>query len=103
MLTGTASWTTRTRTKNVGFEMDYSCICGKRFATERGMNKMGCLSMSSQQQRTAVADRTLENQSQVQNHSAKEIQAENRDDVLRHPSSVKRQKINFSPASSGKQ
>ncbi|GFO12062.1 reverse transcriptase [Plakobranchus ocellatus] len=40
---------------------------------------------------------------QVQNHSAKEIQAENRDDVLRHPSSDKRQKINFSPASSGKQ
>ncbi|GFN86433.1 reverse transcriptase [Plakobranchus ocellatus] len=59
--------------------------------------------MSSQQQRTAVADKTLENQSQVQSHSAKEIQAENRDDVLRHSSSDKRQKINFSPASSGKQ
>ncbi|GFN84934.1 reverse transcriptase [Plakobranchus ocellatus] len=35
--------------------------------------------------------------------SAEESQAENRDDVLRHPSSDKRQKINFSPASSGKQ
>ncbi|GFO46706.1 reverse transcriptase [Plakobranchus ocellatus] len=64
---------------------------------------MGCLSMSSQQQRTAVADKTLENQSQVQNHSAKEIQAENRDDVLRHLSGDKCQKINFSQATSGKQ
>ncbi|GFN73755.1 reverse transcriptase [Plakobranchus ocellatus] len=107
MLTKTAPRTTRTRTTNVGLEMDYSCTCGRRFATERGMEihrtKMGCLSMSSQQQRTAIADKTLENQSQVQNHSAKEIQAENRNDVLRHPSSDKRHKINFPPASSGKQ
>ncbi|GFO10105.1 reverse transcriptase [Plakobranchus ocellatus] len=64
------------------------------------MTKVGCLSMSSQQQRTAVADKTLENQSQVQNHSATEIQAENRDDVLIYPSSDKRHKINFPPASS---
>ncbi|GFN88695.1 hypothetical protein PoB_001520100 [Plakobranchus ocellatus] len=42
---------------------------------------MGCLSMSSQQQRTAIADKMWENQSQVQNHSAEEIQAENRDDI----------------------
>ncbi|GFN80460.1 reverse transcriptase [Plakobranchus ocellatus] len=107
MLTETAPRTTRTRTTNVGLEMDYSCICGRRFATERGMKihrtKMGCLNMSSQQQRTAIADKTLENQSQVQNHSAKEIQAENRDDVPRHPSSDERHKINFPPASSGKQ
>ncbi|GFO17902.1 polyprotein [Plakobranchus ocellatus] len=39
---------------------------------------MGCLSMLSQQQRTAIADKTLENQSQVQNHSAKEIQPQQR-------------------------
>ncbi|GFO30698.1 reverse transcriptase [Plakobranchus ocellatus] len=64
---------------------------------------MGCLRMSSKQQRTAIADKTLENQSQVQNNSAKEIQAENRDDVLRHPSSDKRQQINFPPKSSGNQ
>ncbi|GFN85219.1 reverse transcriptase [Plakobranchus ocellatus] len=51
----------------------------------------------------AIADKTLENQSQVQNHSAKEIQADNRDDVPRHPSSDKRHKINFPPASSGKE
>ncbi|GFO17817.1 reverse transcriptase [Plakobranchus ocellatus] len=38
----------------------------------------------------------------VQKHSAKEIQAENRGDVLRHPSSDKHQMINFPPASSGK-
>ncbi|GFO39076.1 reverse transcriptase [Plakobranchus ocellatus] len=65
MLTETAPRTTRTRTTNVGLEMDYSCICGRRFATERGMKihktKMGCVSMSSQQQRTAIADKTLEN------------------------------------------
>ncbi|GFO39082.1 reverse transcriptase [Plakobranchus ocellatus] len=107
MLTETAPRTTRTRTTNVGLEMDYSCICGRRFATERGMKihrtKMGCLSLSSQQQRSAIADKTLENQSQVQNHSAKEIQAENRDDVPRHPSSDKRHKISFPPASSRKQ
>ncbi|GFO49775.1 hypothetical protein PoB_007628000 [Plakobranchus ocellatus] len=40
---------------------------------------------------------------QVQNHSAKEIKAENRDDMLRHPGSDKRHKIHFPPASSGKQ
>ncbi|GFO36628.1 reverse transcriptase [Plakobranchus ocellatus] len=92
MLTETAPRTTRTRTTNVGLEMDYSCICGRRFATERGMKihrtKMGCLSKSSQQQRTDVADKTLENQSQVQNHSAKEIQAENPDDVLSTPAAT---------------
>ncbi|GFO35898.1 reverse transcriptase [Plakobranchus ocellatus] len=86
--------------------MDYSCICGRRFATERGKKihrtTMGCLIMSSQHQHTAVADKTLKNQSQVQKHSAKEIQAENRGDVLRHPSSDKHQMINFPPASSGK-
>ncbi|GFN99830.1 polyprotein [Plakobranchus ocellatus] len=107
MLTETAPRTTRTKTTNVGLEMDYSCICGRRFATERGMKihrtKMGCVSMSSQQQRTAIADKTMENQSKVQNHSAEEIQAEHRDDVARHLSSDKRHKINFPPASSGKQ
>ncbi|GFO40952.1 reverse transcriptase [Plakobranchus ocellatus] len=62
MLTGTAPRATRTRATNVSLEMDYSCICGRRFATERGMKihrtKIGCLSMSSQQQRTAIADKT---------------------------------------------
>ncbi|GFO22353.1 reverse transcriptase [Plakobranchus ocellatus] len=59
---------TSPRTTNVGLEMFCSCICGRRFATERGMKihrtKMGCLSMSSQQQRTAIADTMLENQCQ---------------------------------------
>ncbi|GFO38853.1 reverse transcriptase [Plakobranchus ocellatus] len=48
-----------------------------------------------------VSTAALENQSQVQNHIAKEIQVEKRDDVLRHPSSDKRQ--NFPPASSREQ
>ncbi|GFR76619.1 reverse transcriptase [Elysia marginata] len=63
------------RTLNVGLEMDYPCICGRRFASERVMKihrtKMGCLNKSFQQQRTALADKTLENQSRAQNHSAK--------------------------------
>ncbi|GFO47902.1 reverse transcriptase [Plakobranchus ocellatus] len=55
--------------------MDYSCICGRRFTTDRGMKihrtEMGCLSMPSQQQRTDVTDKTLENQSQLKaRHSA---------------------------------
>ncbi|GFR76622.1 reverse transcriptase [Elysia marginata] len=65
----------RLRTLNVGLEMDYPCICGRRFASERGMKihrtQMGCLNKSFQQQRTALADKTLENQSRAQNHSAK--------------------------------
>ncbi|GFS09621.1 reverse transcriptase [Elysia marginata] len=83
MLTRTAQRTMRLRTLNVGLEMDYPCICGRRFASERGMKihrtKMGCLNKSFQQQRTALADKTSENQSRAQNHSAKEIQAEDQD------------------------
>ncbi|GFR65403.1 reverse transcriptase [Elysia marginata] len=97
MLTGTAQRTTRLRTPNVGLEMDYLCICGRRFASERGMKihrtKMGCLNKSFQQQRTALADNTSENQSRAQNYSAKEIQAE--DQELRQLINAKRQKINF--------
>ncbi|GFN87216.1 reverse transcriptase [Plakobranchus ocellatus] len=62
MSTGTAPRTTRTRTTNVGLEIDYSCICSRRFATERGMKI----------HRTKMGDKT-ENQSQVQNYSAKEL------------------------------
>ncbi|GFR94756.1 reverse transcriptase [Elysia marginata] len=83
MLTGTAQRTMRLRTLNVGLEMDYPCICGRRFASERGMKihrtKMGCLNKSFQQQRTALADKTSENQIRAQNHSAKEIQAEDQE------------------------
>ena len=42
---------------------------------------MGCLNASTnQQQRTAQAGKTSENQSQVQNHSAEEIHAEESDE-----------------------
>ncbi|GFO24433.1 reverse transcriptase [Plakobranchus ocellatus] len=42
-------------------------------------------------------------QQAMNNERANEIQAENRDDVLIHPRRDKRHKINFPPASSGKQ
>ncbi|GFR81280.1 reverse transcriptase, partial [Elysia marginata] len=87
--------------------MDYPCICGRRFASERGMKthrtKMGCLNKSFQQQRTALADKTSENQSRAQNHSAKEIQAEDQDEELRQLINAKRQKINFPAATAVEQ
>ncbi|GFR86106.1 reverse transcriptase [Elysia marginata] len=107
MLTRTAQRTMRLRTLNVGLEMDYPCICGRRFASERGMKihrtKMGCLNKSFQQQRTALADKTSENQSRAQNHSAKEIQAEDQDEELRQLINAKRQKINFPAATAVEQ
>ena len=88
--------------------MDFQCVCGRRFTTERGMkihrSKMGCLNASSnQQQRTAQADKTSENQSQVQYHSAEEIHAEEFDEEFRQLINAKRQKINFPPASAKEQ
>ncbi|GFR67560.1 hypothetical protein ElyMa_003709400 [Elysia marginata] len=44
---------------------------------------MGYLNKSFQQQRTALADMTSENQSRAQNHSAEEIQVEDQDEELR--------------------
>ena len=87
--------------------MDYQCVCGRRFTTERGMKihrtKMGCLNASNQQQLTAQAGKTSENQSQVQNHSAEEIHAEDCDEEFRQLINAKRQKIYFPPASAKEQ
>ncbi|KAK3798623.1 hypothetical protein RRG08_005034 [Elysia crispata] len=54
-----AQRTTRSEQRS-NLEMDYQCVCGRRFTTERGMKihrtKMGCLNASTnQQQRTAQA------------------------------------------------
>ncbi|GFR89638.1 reverse transcriptase [Elysia marginata] len=65
--------------------------------------KMGCLNKSFQQQRTALADKTSENQSRAQHHSAEEIQAEDQDEKLRQLINVKRQKINFPAATAVEQ
>ena len=79
--------------------IEYQCVCGRRFTTERGMKihrtKMGCLNaLTNQQQRTAQAGKkTLENQSLVQNHSAEEIHAEESDEEFRQLINTKRQKI----------
>ena len=83
-------------------EMDYQCVCGRRFTTERGMkihrNKMGCLIASTnQQQRTSQVGKTSENQSQIQNHSAEES-----DEEFRQLINTKLQKINFLTASAKK-
>ena len=51
----------------------------------------------------AQAGKTSENQSQVQNHSAEEIHAEESDEELRQLINAKRQKINFPPASAKEQ
>ena len=65
---------------------------------------MGCLNASTnQQQRTAQAGKTSENQSQVQNHSAEEIHAEESDEEFRQLINAKRQKINFPPTSAKEQ
>ena len=50
--------------------MDYPCVCGKSFKSERGMKihrtKMRCLDLSMrQQQRPVQTDKTLENQGQL--------------------------------------
>ena len=105
--TENAQRTTRLEQRS-NLEMDYQCVCGKRFTTERGMKihrtKMGCLNASTnQQQRTAQAGKTSENQSQVQNHSAEEIHAEESDEEFRQLINAKRQKINFPPASAKEQ
>ena len=88
--------------------MDYQRVCGRRFTAERGMKihrtKMGCLNASTnQQQRTAQAGRTSENQSHVENHSAEDIYAGESDEEFRQLINAKRQKINFPPASAKEQ
>ena len=88
--------------------MDYQSVCGRRFTTEREMKihriKMGCLNASTnQQQRTAQAGKTSENQSQVQNHSAEEIHAEESDEEIRQLLNAKRQKNNFPQGSAKEQ
>ena len=66
--------------------------------------KMGCLNASTnQQQRTAQAGKTSENQSQIQNHSAEEIHAEEFDEKFRQLINAKRKKINLPPASAKEQ
>ena len=81
-------------------EIDYPCVCGKRYTTERGIKihrtKISCLNASTnQRQRNAQAGKTSENQSQVQNHSAGEIHAEESDEEFRQLINAKRQKIKF--------
>ena len=95
--TGNAQRTTRSD-QRTNLDIDYPYICGRRFTTERWMKihrtQMGWLNASTiQQQRTAQADQTSENQSQVQNHSAEES-----DEPFRQLINAKCQRINFPTA-----
>ena len=78
------------------------CICGRRSTTKREMKvhspKTRCLNASAiQKQCTAQADQTSGDQSQVQNHSAGEIHADELDKEFRQPNNIKHQRINFPP------
>ncbi|GFR61572.1 reverse transcriptase [Elysia marginata] len=57
---------------------------------------MGCLNTSFQQQCTALADKTLGNQSQVQIHNPEKIQADDRDWELQQLINTRRETINSS-------
>ena len=65
---------------------------------------MKCLDdPQNQQQRSAQVDKTLENQSLVQNHSAEENHAVDSDEEFRQLLNEKSQKIQFPPASAEQQ
>ena len=60
---------------------------------------MRCMSSSmNHEQRTASADKTSEDQGQVENHSAEDIQAYGTDEELVNLVDAKRQRIKFPPA-----
>ena len=81
-------------------QMEYPCVCGKRFATVRGMKihktKKRCAGNHlNEQQRTASADQTSENQGQDLNHSAKDIHAVGSDEDFAQTLEARRQKLNL--------
>ena len=81
----------------------HSCVCGKSFSTRRGMKihrtKMGCMNtLLSEQQRSAQADKTSEDQGQDKNHSATDIHAQTEDEELVQAHEAKREKLSLPPA-----
>ena len=78
---------------------DFSCACGRKFSSLRGLKihrtKIGCASqIATQEQHPVNADKTLENQSQEANHSAENIQAVG----LKEKMQPKLPRIKFPPA-----
>ena len=75
------------------------------FTIERGMkiHKTSLNASTNQQQRTAQAGKTSENQSQVQKQIAEEIRAEESDEEFRQLIIAKRKNVNFPPASAKEQ
>ena len=83
--------------------MAHTCVCGKKFKSGRGMKihrtKMGCLSsLSSQEQRSDASDKTLDDQSQVNNHSAADTHAPILNRELGEAENSRREKLNLPPA-----
>ncbi|GFS13953.1 hypothetical protein ElyMa_001410800 [Elysia marginata] len=79
--------------------MDYSCIRGKRFTSEKRMKirktKMGYLKIIRFDSNNALGDNTSEKQNRVQSHNAEKFQAEDQNEELRHLINCKRERINF--------
>ena len=103
LVTNTNASRTANESQRMSDGMDYPCVCGKRFSSQRGMKihrtKMRCMSSSmNHEQRTASADKTSEDQGQVENHSAEDIQAYGTDEELVNLVDAKRQRIKFPPA-----
>ena len=91
------------RTRNLEMRLEHPCLCGRKFATQRGMKihrtKMGCAVSipKTQEQCSAEADKTSDSQSQDEIHSAETAHATDSEVEV---TQSKRPKIKFPPASS---
>ena len=99
---GVTTETTMTapRTYEPEQRVDFPCVCGRRFSTQKGMKihrtKKGCANETlNVRQRSTSVDKTLGFQSQEIIHSAEETQAEQSMDDL---SQTKRPRIQFPAA-----
>ena len=78
---------------------DFSCVCGRKFSSLKGLKihktKIGCASqIATQEQHSVNTDKTWENQSQEANHSAEDIKAVG----LKDETQPKLPRIKFPPA-----
>ena len=83
--------------------MGFPCVCGKKFSTARGMKihktKKGCVNTHlSEQQRSASADKTSEDQGQDANHSATDIHALTSDEDFMQALDAKRERLSLPSA-----
>ena len=83
--------------------MEFPCVCGNRFSTAQGMKihrtKKGCMnSQTSEQQRSASADKTSEDQGQDNNHSATDFHALTSEEEVMQTLDAKREKLSLPSA-----